>query len=182
MPTKKELNCSKISPDTIKNQPASEISPTTADSTSMATSSKIHKRAYRGNSVFTKANYWHNTSKKRQEERTPTRELLEQNKIQKDTRIHRLGKRKTIPPWTNTDRIWWAQKSTNKKLYIHRKGKKQSDRNMATLEQSTSYKKDGRQGKLKRKKADYKKQPTRTICNRSGTIGAYSGQIRKPRT
>ena len=40
-----------------KNQPESEMHPTSADSTSMATSSKIRKRAYQGNSVCPKANH-----------------------------------------------------------------------------------------------------------------------------
>ena len=81
-------------------------------------------------SIYPQANRRHVKYKKRnQAERTQTRKLPEQEqKPKKNPRIHRLDTRKTLPPGTNTNRIWRAQKGENKELHLHRKRNKETAR------------------------------------------------------
>ena len=95
-------------------------------------------------------------------------------------RICRLGRRKTLPPNTDTHSHWRAQESTNQELYLHRKGWETTRQKFGLAWALNIIQERWKTGKYKRKHTDYKKKPTRTICIRYGTSIADSARIILP--
>ena len=160
--------------------------PTSADPTGMETSKKIYQGTCQRDPICPKTNYRHNKNMKHYHaDRTEKRKPYEQKQApQKNPRIRRLDKGKTLPPSTDTNNIWRAQGVRIRNYICAEKRGEESDRAKIRPRRNNRQYTGEMAGDKNRKKkqADYKNQPTRKIRNRYGHTNADYAQILTPRT